>query len=447
MKKKKELSVSLNYSSAEGAPGTALHRSPLALPIDVLDADGSLVATGVASATTPAALDVSGADGPLFVRLTWPSGKTQTQAVTVPEGSPRTLHFDDSSIATNEWSAWAVPRLNKRSILAQPAAKPSVRIDRFNRVWLRLWHRQGGQWTPSPLSASKIAAYHSEAVRQLDLDLAGEAWLLQLGGATVPWRFVALPGGGLCRVLLTPNASTDPRAERLKVIVTSFRSEAETLLEFLARDAIRAATALAGFQPLATRLVADKTSDPVSATAGAYFLLRTNGWRDIPISWFDNLNTLFPWLADGAVIRCTVSIRQGLSKRQEKDRAVSYLRECLQRGVPLFAEGLSLLQEAAAVLRSATHELSDEPFAFIERLAAARAWAGAALSFYGESPDLPSPKQRLGLPDDSVQASQRSPHPALAKWSRLRGPVLPARAPRRPRARSTAEVVFLNDLS
>jgi len=212
----------------------------------------------------------------------------------------------------------------------------------------------------------------------------------------MPWRLVSLPSGGNCRVLLTPNDSADPRAQALKVIVTGFRPDAETLLEFLARDSMRAARSVANYQPLAVQLLEKKFDDPVAAVAGAYFLLRTQGWDAAPIWWFDNLADQFPWIPDGAIIRSVVMLRSGLSSEIHIARARELLVEALNRGVPIFSEGSSLLQEAASVLGTQTDLHS--VVGMVEKLIASQVWAGAAFSYYGKDPGAPSPVKIYGTP-------------------------------------------------
>jgi len=72
----------------------------------VLDAEGSLIAEDVTSRTNPAVIQIPEEDGPLFVRLTWPSGKTQTQKVSLVNRDFDVVHFTDEQISRNEWSAW-----------------------------------------------------------------------------------------------------------------------------------------------------------------------------------------------------------------------------------------------------------------------------------------------------------------------------------------------------
>ncbi|MDM0110540.1 hypothetical protein QTI66_00160 [Variovorax sp. J22R133] len=409
----KSILVHLNYSSTDSSPSSQ-RQTELALPLRVLDADGSLVAEGAASTSAPASFDISALDGPAFVRLIWPSGRTQTKRVEVAEGGTGVVSFDDSRLSSSEWSSWAVPRLTEHTSLASPDLPPSVHIEKFDRVWLQIWVFEDMMWRPTFIQPRQT--YRNDSARQLDFELDEKCRLLQLGGTSVPWRFVALPGGGTCRVFLTPREPNDLRSEPLKVVVSTFRRDAETLLEFLARDSLRAANAVGSYQPVAQRLMQDKTDDPVSAVAAAYFLLRTERWRAIPLSWFDNLYNLFPWLADPAVIRCALLLRRGLLEESDVNEAAFLLKTCLERGVPVFSEGLLLLQETASVLQSARGPCEPSVYQQVERLVASQAWAGAALSFYGESPSRPSPDRIVGLPGKGRSVAVK-PTPNLKAWS------------------------------
>jgi hypothetical protein len=403
----KSLAVSVNYASSESPGDTGGLSMPPAFPLRVLDPEGGLIAEAVASAVQQARIAIPSDLDLVFVRLTWPSGRAETQKVNLAGLNSVAIRFTDESISRQPWSAWAVPRMSESAAaFARLApAEVSVSVDRYNRVWLRLWKFKDRVWTDVPVTPKET--YGSVAAKQLDFALDAGSWCLQLGGLHVPWRFISLPGGGPCRVLLTPRQSANSRADPIKVIVTSFRSDAETLLEFLARDSLRAATSLAAFEPLATRLLAEKVEDPVAAVAGAYFLLRTRGSDRIPSWWFDNLTEMFPWIPDAAVIRCVTLIRAGLSSDKEQTRARGLLSECLRRGIPFFAEGLNLLQEAASVLRPQGAPDEDTSFSLIERLSASRAWAGAGLSFYGDRPDTPSPEKVIGYPGNARPQKRR----------------------------------------
>src|ERR1043166_6445435 len=268
----KSLTVQLINSASDH-----LSRSPLALPLRILDADGGVIAESAASASQAANFNIQDID-PVFVRLTWPSGKIHTKRVDFGNSGNATVSFIEDVSSHDAWGAWAIPRLNPKSSLAVSDVASRVDISRYDHVWLRLWKFNDNVWTEIPIRPSPEQRYSSKSARQIDFNLTANPWLLQVGGTDVPWRFVSLPGNGACRVLLTPNESTDPRSLPLKVVVTGFRPDAETLLEFLVRDSIRAASALARLGSVAEELMEKKFKDPIAAVVGAYYSLRTNGW-------------------------------------------------------------------------------------------------------------------------------------------------------------------------
>lgn len=387
----RSLRVFVDYGYTE-----SLGPASLALPVRVLDSESAIVADGAADRNHPATFAIPPEIDPVYVRITWPSGQAETQRVNFAGSNAEEIHFSDAAISKSEWAAWAVPRLNKKSALASAVAPIGKGVARYSNVWLRLWKFENDVWQESPVKPT--ATYGSDLAKQIDFQLEPASYMLQFGGTTVPWQLVSLPAGGRCRVLLTPGESGNPRAGPLKVVITGFRSDAETLLEFLSRDALGAANALARFEPLAIQLMEEKAADPIAAIAGAYFLLRTKRWNKVPEYWFDNLAELFPWIADPPVIRCAVMLRRGLKDADEENRAVSLLEQCLNRGMPVFSEGLALMQEAASAFRSAGYAAKHSLFDAIGRLAAAQAWAGAAFSFYGKGPNEPLPDKWIGYP-------------------------------------------------
>ncbi len=390
----KQLTVKLAYGAADF--GRRLGpEAGLALPVKALDADGSVLGEGAASADRPVSLEIPDDVEFAFVRLMWPSGRSETQRVSFDDGSKATVTFDDDSIASNEWSSWAIPKLNPRTPLALASRDLDLGLDRFDRVWLRLWTFANGDWARAPLRP--VFTYRNGAAWQLDLELDSALWLLQLGGSKVVWRFVALPGGGPARVLITPKDSTDPRADALKVIATSFRADAETLLEFLVRDSMRAAGALARSEALAAQLFADKFEDPVSAVAGAYYLLRSGAWQSVPLAWYETLSQRFRWLPDTSVIHCVRLLREGTEAAAS--RAEELFNQSVDSGWPAFSEGVALLQEAAGSLHGKRSTTTQANLDQVRALGSAKAWAGAAASFYGRLPHTPSILQWVGMPN------------------------------------------------
>jgi len=404
----KHLIVTLAYNTADYGRRDG-SETAYALPLKVLDADGSVLAEGAASVDQPASFAILDETELVFVRLTWPSGRTETQRIDIQGRTEASVTFSDSTIAPNEWSAWAIPKLNPRTPLALGTGDVDLDLSRYDRVWLRLWRFEGDAWVEEPLRPT--GTYRNRSAWQLDLTLASCPWLLQIGGSAVTWRFVSLPGGGPARVLITPRDSSDPRADEMKVIVTGFRADAEILLEFLARDSMRAVNALADSVNLAERLFAEKFQDPLAAVAGAYYLLRVDAWNRVPWSWFENLSQQFTWLPDAAIVHCIRLLREGDEAQTSPRSPITLFKQSLDRGWPVYSEGIALLQEAASSLRATFTKIEYQTsFNVVQDLGAAKAWAGATASFYGRLPNEPSTLMWAGMPH---APRRRSLNPAL----------------------------------
>ena len=396
----KHIVVSLDYPSETRLLDQ--HRDPgAALPVKVLDADGAVLAVGSARALEAERLSIPDEVQLAFVCLTWPSGRTVTRRLDMSaparvDSRVYSVLFEPVHQSANEWSAWAIPKLNPRSRLASPQTDLDLGMDEFSRVWLRLWKLQDGEWIR--VSVEPVDARRSRSAWQMDLQLDASNWLLQIGGSKVTWRFVALPGNGLARVLITPKDSRDPRADELKVVVTGFRSGAETLLEFLSRDAIRSMSAVADPVAVARNMLQAKFEDPVGAVAAAYFLLRVNAADQVPLQWFENLSRYFRWLPDTAIVHCARLLRDGRRSHTEEFNPLKLLRDSLSNGWPVFTEGVNLLQEAASLLGSTLLQADPTAFHKVQALGAGKGWAGAITSFYGRSPGEPDVLRWAGMP-------------------------------------------------
>ena len=407
----KKLNVMLDYGRANnsGHQPPSARQSDLVLPLRVMDSDGSVVAEGAVGSRGPASLDVSAAaEGNLFVRLTWPSGKTLTKKV-IDAGVDGEVVFSDDALSRHEWAAWAVPRLNERVDLSEVRTQPipeRQKLEAFAEATVALWAFPdgGSAWVPAAIAVTETL--QDEAALQFDTLLPQGSWLLQLRGGEMNSRFISLPSGA-CRVLVTPNESTDRRKEPLKAVVTGFRQDSENLLEFLSRDSMRAAASLARYDGMAVRLLGDAASDPFAALAGAYYLVRTDWWRDAPIDGFRNLHQAFPALADTALIYLTVLVRKGLATEADEAEAGRLFAQAEALPYPVYSEAMRLLQEVASVLRFSDMKPAPGVFSMVQNLVAAKAWAGSSFSFYGESPSRPAVPGRKG----SALEEAATPHP------------------------------------
>jgi len=443
------------YGKQPGSTGA----SPF--PFKVLGEHGQLLAEGVAdgSRTTQVQLTDMAAAQKIYVRLAVPSGRPVSRPVTISSSAEASVHFSADDFPGETWAKWALAR----SAPSKAAPKPLVSL---GSVWFRLWSREGIYWCPSR-GLPRSNSVSSSAARQVDFDLPeATQHLLQFGGTHVPWSFVALPPGR-SRMFFTANSEPTSSSLPVKVVVTRFQPEAETLLEFMARDSLRAADSISKWGPIATQLLHDKFEDSISAIIGAYFLLRIGRWKQTDLQWFENLYSHFAWSSDAALIRCAVSGRRGLSKPGDVTRFLQQLRECFARGVPLFEEGHRVLLEVHSIVASlsnadgVTDSLNAELVAACEALSSSRVWAGSSFAFRGARPDVPQTQFTKGpAPDDDDLSATEE------RWSAasLAGPpanvrledveafnpsTLFVRAPGRtglPKRRKRRDVVYLKDL-
>ena len=185
------LSIHLDYGATVSPRSQRGSSVGVALPLMVLDAQGTVLAEAVASSYEPAYVELPQEHRHVFVRLAWPSGRTEIQKVSFPNSGVVEITFSDAGITRNEWSTWAAPRLNHRSQLAEQDRDNTVisafDIDRYAKVWLRVWMFKDGQWNVTPIKPSM--QYRSDTARQVDLNLEMYPHLLHVGGSNVPWRF------------------------------------------------------------------------------------------------------------------------------------------------------------------------------------------------------------------------------------------------------------------
>lgn len=402
----KTLKIHLRMTSVDGALRADEPKSKrsIPLPYKVLDNQGQLLAEGVVDSAKAASVKILGMaeSSQVYVRVVFPGGKTDVKRIDMQAPDNAEVAFSDDSLPGDSWAKWAISRSELNKASSQPLAK-------LGNVWLRLWaHSDAGSWQPAAeLPSSNTRA--NDFAKQVDLDAVdtNQSRLLQFGGAKLPATFVSLPPTR-CRMYITTNPDPDSTSVPIKVFLTSFRPEAETLLEFLSRDALRAADAVSKFDKVAIKLVHDKVEDPISAVIGAYFLLRMGRWKQTDPRWFDNLYSWFPWSSDAALIRCAVTARSGISDSRQFEAFFTQLQDALARGYPLFDEGHRVLKEMLFVLQGALNSaerLADSTNPRYQMvldlcwgLASARVRIGSSFAFTGIHPDTPSSQRHKGPP-------------------------------------------------
>lgn len=372
----------------------------LTLPLDVYSSRGDLLASGAASPHRPASFKIS-SGGPrrnrLYVVAKLPNGSTLQESVETKDDSG-SIEFELGS--PHEWLQWVAPFQTLDHLRDDFAIDPQSRR-RIGRVWMTLWSLNEGRWQSKQL---EVASRHSDpiGVQQVTLDVPLYPHLLQVGGDEVGWRLVALPPGQMVRVALTRSPGED--GDSVNLTIAREQADNEIILSYLAGGAIGEANALAETLDIADRLLQEKISDPVSAVAGGYFLLRNNKLENRE-DWVRNLKNWFPEVADGAILSAALAARSDGAREASirKDIEVA-----LNRGMPIFAIGAEILLQIMA----AVHRGDDEKRGFHQRYLALQAYvrasipAGPYFAFEGLSPAEPTwvsvygPQDQPGFGDE-----------------------------------------------
>lgn len=358
------------------------------LPIRIVDSQGTILEEGSALADGDSTFDVEHGDGPLFVRFILPSGKLETVQLTEAEDASMTLTWKPSGYG--EWSAWASSRLQKAAV---KLGHGHDELEKYRNTWLKFWCFNSNEC--SERAASIVGTYRSSNSLQLNLQLSSGAWLLQVGGNSVPWQFISLPSGMLTKVLIT--ISDRSAVSPLRFVVSGLDSDAENMMEYLNRDYVSAASAVANRILSSTKYGEELgVRDGHSVLAAYYVMLRRDERLRATRESLPIAASLCSWSADGHLIDCVSQLREGGMFGREREAAMRSLDAAMHRGLPLFSEGLALAIEALSLLKE--QDENSKRRAYLNRLASAKAWAGSFLSFYGVTPSNPSSARFVGSP-------------------------------------------------
>jgi len=153
---------------------------------------------------------------------------------------------------------------------------------------------------------------------------------------------LAVPGEVPLNVALPANGMTGSESCRLTVAVKPLTAVVSLLdnprIDAAARYINSGNLEQAGnLAADAEKLLQAKKSDPIGAALGGYVLLRLHELPRLH-TWADNLARWFPWLPDGPIIAGEAAALKG-----DHRGAIASFCEAAQRGLPVFADGFSML--------------------------------------------------------------------------------------------------------
>jgi hypothetical protein len=246
------------------------------------------------------------APGDYLVEATLPSGATKTEQTTVPKRGSVRVTLDVAGESPRESLAWA--QISRPEILdSSDAARSSLQS-----VWLRLWRSDGnGVWNVVPWPVQQATRYQAIVQYEFSFLARPGQYYVQIGGADVPWRLVAVPADNV-RVIVKGHWTKDdgggPDQRRIEVEVGTLDTNAEVLLGYLRGGQVDSAQEVSKSWQ-AQNLLEQKTRNPTLAAVAGYFLLGLQHLDDVHRIWAHNLADWIEWLPDGAVIDAWYLIR------------------------------------------------------------------------------------------------------------------------------------------
>ena len=260
---------------------------------------------------------------------------------------------------------------------------------------------------PLPIYDNSKVSWNEDGVSYRFQAPTAGPYALQVGGPHIPWKIVGLPPSYEVMVLVQPTPGPVDRVHPLDVVVSSNDFQLETLLALMQRGDTSSARNLVAESQLAEKFLYNKWENTAAAAGGGYFLLRVNDMERLH-NWVNNLTNWFEWMADGPVIHAWQLIAEVRNDRSlvrvRLEQARGRLLEAVNRGVPLYTEGLRLLRNGLLLFDQRDKGNDGEiraALAWVSEFVAAADWSGITTTFTGERPDNPSVKSPLGNPRGS----------------------------------------------
>lgn len=381
------------------------------LPLAIVDADDQVVASAsLATRNPPLRVSFLAGEEPLFARVRLPNGRALVEPLSVAGRWRRQVRFFVGGESPHEWMAWSAPRVD----LSRRSDDPLMQQPGMTRAWMQLWEFAPGRkprWEQRPIATRH--SVHADEALQIELRPTARPRALVVHLGTEGPRVFSLPRRQTMVLVTTAPSLASDAAPR--VLIGGYGPAAEGILEFLRQGSMGAVgTVLDPGSDLAKDLLLQKMSDPIAATAAAYYLLRKRDWQRLPQPWLENLSKWFPAIPDSPLIRDVSLIQRGMDASLAAGLAASSLKQSLARGWPLFAEAIGLLEELLMYAERAegSSALSEAQRSLLRAVLASARPAGLSFGFLGDGPGHPLPPWRAQA-DASRPVRQKYPKPSV----------------------------------
>lgn len=198
----------------------------------------------------------------------------------------------------------------------------------------------GGQTIPG-LSASRSREAHWN-VQGLPIHPPYQLRIEQPSGSVLQVQVPAT----VRRVWARADVLREQSTVSLSIRIQTASDAADMLAGYLQRGDLYSAEAMAEWCDEASGMLQSKVADPYAAVVGAYLLLRLKRFSQMH-DWGRNLADWFPLLPDGCVVWASQLMQQPAS---DQIQIRKYLLESVQRGMPVYTEGLRLLTDGLRLM-------------------------------------------------------------------------------------------------
>jgi len=322
--------------------------------------------------------------GKYLVSARLPSGRLIRQMVDLPTKDSVALVVLEASDELQVWSPMGQIR-TPFSVMPLPSATAG-------NIWLLLWGWKDGAWQCEHWRGEPPKGDQSGMHAELSLP-TDRVWLLQVGGDTVPHRFVAIPPSTEIEILVIGTRRDNDSNGGVSVRTLTRDPEAEALLHYESFGAIESAALLGESIALrSTRAKSqDFTSDPNGILLGFYSLLR-NQRLTSHFNLTESLAQSVQWLPDASVISAMSALAMAPAKK--KGEAKDLLVRASASALPVYTRGFRTLFDQLAAYKQDPQTSHDDAIDYaFERLSAyalATDWKSIWTTFLGAEPSHPS---------------------------------------------------------
>jgi hypothetical protein len=230
---------------------------------------------------------------------------------------------------------------------------------------------------------------------------------MQIGGHSITPRLVSIPYRE-AKIILTYAENNEAGSPSVDIQVET-NSSGQTLLNHMYRGDLHLANMVSDSAlRKAENLLYQKLREPIEATIGAYFLLKTHAFDEMH-NWAENLAKWFAHISDGTIIYAWKLLEQNPDDEKIQE-ARHLLLTAVEKPLPLFTQGLRLLYEGLSLFDEDQKGKDREVRLALEQIrpyAHTADWSTFTTTFFGENPYLPTLKlrgQEFGNEDEFVLA-------------------------------------------